>query len=122
MYSVIFFDALRVRIRSDGCVSNKAVYLTLGIQADGKRDVLGYGSAARRGQILAQGVQRSEHPRLPGILIGTAIHTAVSERAAGDEQQAFASAPFWRAAMNQFAILYGDRFTLTKNWRERLIV
>nr|WP_245153830.1 transposase [Allopusillimonas ginsengisoli] len=35
------FDALRVKIRSDGVVSNKAVYLALGIQADGQRDVLG---------------------------------------------------------------------------------
>jgi len=41
MYPVVFFDALRVKIRGDGVVSNKAVYLALGIQADGKRDVLG---------------------------------------------------------------------------------
>ncbi len=41
MYPVVFFDALRVRIRSDGIVSNKAVYLALGVQADGQRDVLG---------------------------------------------------------------------------------
>ena len=32
---------MRVKIRSDGVVSNKAVYLALGIQADGQRDVLG---------------------------------------------------------------------------------
>ena len=41
MYPVVFFDALRVKIRSDGGVTNKAVYLALGIQADGQRDVLG---------------------------------------------------------------------------------
>lgn len=41
MYPVVFFDALRVKIRSDGVVSNKAVYLALGVQADGQRDVLG---------------------------------------------------------------------------------
>lgn len=41
MYPVVFFDALRVEIRSDGVVSNKAVYLTLGVQADGQRDILG---------------------------------------------------------------------------------
>ena len=41
IYPVVFFDALRVKIRSDGGVSNKAVYLALGIQADGQRDVLG---------------------------------------------------------------------------------
>jgi putative transposase len=41
MYPVVFFDALRVKIRGDGVVSNKAVYLALGVQADGQRDVLG---------------------------------------------------------------------------------
>lgn len=41
MYPVVFFDALRVKIRDDGGVSNKAVYLALGVQADGQRDVLG---------------------------------------------------------------------------------
>ena len=41
MYPVVFFDALRVKIRDDGGVTNKAVYLALGVQADGQRDVLG---------------------------------------------------------------------------------
>ena len=41
MYPVVFFDALRVKIRDEGGVTNKAVYLALGIQADGQRDVLG---------------------------------------------------------------------------------
>ena len=41
MYPVVFFDALRVKIRGDGVVSNKAVYLALGIQADRQHDVLG---------------------------------------------------------------------------------
>lgn len=40
MYPVVFFDALRVKIRSDGVVSNKAVYLALGIQADVARKVI----------------------------------------------------------------------------------
>jgi transposase-like protein len=41
MYPVVFFDALRVKIRGDGVVSNKAVYLALAILPDGTRDVLG---------------------------------------------------------------------------------
>ncbi len=41
MYPVVSFDALRVKIRDDGVVSNKALYLLLGIQADRQRDVLG---------------------------------------------------------------------------------
>jgi putative transposase len=41
MYPVIFFDALRVKIREDNVVRNKAVYLALGILPDGSRDILG---------------------------------------------------------------------------------
>ena len=41
MYPVVFFDALRVKIREDGVVRNKAIYLALGVQADGARDILG---------------------------------------------------------------------------------
>lgn len=41
MYPIVFFDALRVKIRSDGTVKNQAVYLALGVAPDGTRDVLG---------------------------------------------------------------------------------
>jgi transposase-like protein len=41
MYPVIFFDALRVKIREDAVVRNKAIYLALGVLPDGTRDVLG---------------------------------------------------------------------------------
>ena len=41
MYPVIFFDALRVKIRDDGVVCNKAVYVALGVLPDGTREVLG---------------------------------------------------------------------------------
>jgi transposase-like protein len=40
-YAVVFFDALRVKIRDEGVVRSKAVYLALGIRADGTRDILG---------------------------------------------------------------------------------
>ena len=41
MYPVIFFDALRVKIREDNVVRNKAVYLALGVRRDGTREILG---------------------------------------------------------------------------------
>ena len=41
MYPVVFFDALRVKIRDEGVVRSKAVYLALAILADGSRDILG---------------------------------------------------------------------------------
>ena len=41
VYPVIFFDALRVKMRDEGTVRNKAVYLALGVLRDGTREILG---------------------------------------------------------------------------------
>lgn len=41
MYPIVYFDALRLKIRDEGTVRNKAVYLALGIRADGRKEVLG---------------------------------------------------------------------------------
>ena len=41
MYPIVYFDALRLKIRDEGTVRNKAVYLALGIRADGHKEVLG---------------------------------------------------------------------------------
>jgi putative transposase len=41
MYPVVFFDALRVKMRDEGTVRSKAVYLALAILPDGSRDILG---------------------------------------------------------------------------------
>ena len=41
MYPLVFFDALRVKIRDEGLVRNKAVYVALGVTPDGTKDILG---------------------------------------------------------------------------------
>jgi putative transposase len=41
LYPVMFFDAIRVKVRDQGTVSNKAAYLALGITPDGRKHVLG---------------------------------------------------------------------------------
>src|ERR1700722_3880489 len=41
VYPVVFFDALRVKIRDEGTVRNKAVYVALALNPDGEKDVLG---------------------------------------------------------------------------------
>jgi transposase-like protein len=41
VYPVVFFDALRVKMRDEGTVRNKAVYLALGVLRDGTREILG---------------------------------------------------------------------------------
>ena len=40
-YPLVFFDEMRVKIRDEGLVRNKAVYLALGVEADGTKDILG---------------------------------------------------------------------------------
>lgn len=40
-YSLVFFDAIRIKIRDEGFVRNKAVYIALGILPDGTKDILG---------------------------------------------------------------------------------
>lgn len=41
VYAVVYFDALRVKIRDEGLVRNRAVYLAMGITCGGEKDVLG---------------------------------------------------------------------------------
>ena len=41
IYPIIIFDALRVKIRDEGTVRNKAVYLALGFTLEGHKEVLG---------------------------------------------------------------------------------
>jgi putative transposase len=40
-YPLVFFDALRVKVRDEGLVRNKAVHIALGVRADGAKEVLG---------------------------------------------------------------------------------
>jgi putative transposase len=41
VYPLVFFDALRVKIRDEGLVRNKAVHVALGVRPDGTKEVLG---------------------------------------------------------------------------------
>jgi len=41
VYPLVFFDALRVKVRDEGLVRNKAVHIALGVRADGTKEVLG---------------------------------------------------------------------------------
>ncbi|MEP6867662.1 MAG: IS256 family transposase [Novosphingobium sp.] len=40
-YPLVFFDAIRVKIRDEGLVRNKAIHIALGARADGRKEVLG---------------------------------------------------------------------------------
>lgn len=41
IYPLVFFDAIRVKIRDEGMVRNKAIHVALGVRADGTKEVLG---------------------------------------------------------------------------------
>jgi putative transposase len=40
-YPLVFFDALRVKVRDEGLVCNKAVHIALGVRGDGAKEILG---------------------------------------------------------------------------------
>ena len=41
VYAIVYFDAVRVKIRDEGLVRNKAVYLAIGVTCTGRKEVLG---------------------------------------------------------------------------------
>ncbi len=41
MYPIVYLDALVVKVRSQGAVQNKSLYMVIGVDEDGIRDVLG---------------------------------------------------------------------------------
>jgi len=49
VYPIVFLDALRVKIRDNGHVVNKAVYMALGVNLDGNKEVLGLWVAKEEG-------------------------------------------------------------------------
>ena len=56
VYPIVYFDALRVKIREEGVVQNKAVHLAIGITALGRKEILGMWTAANEGAKFWLGV------------------------------------------------------------------
>ena len=48
-YGVVFLDALYVKMRHEGRVENRAVYVALGINLEGRKEVLGLWTSAHEG-------------------------------------------------------------------------
>jgi transposase-like protein len=42
VYPIVYLDALHVKLRREGHIDNTAIYIVLGIDLDGQRDVLGH--------------------------------------------------------------------------------
>ena len=49
LYPIVYLDALMVRMRDNGVVQNRAVYLAIGIKMDGCKEVLGMWTSANEG-------------------------------------------------------------------------
>lgn len=56
IYPVLYLDAIFVKVRSEGHVQNRAVYLALGINLDGEKKLLGMWFAASEGAKFWTGV------------------------------------------------------------------
>ncbi len=56
VYPIVYFDALRVKIREEGLVQNKAVHLAIGVTALGRKEILGMWTAANEGAKFWLGV------------------------------------------------------------------
>lgn len=41
VYAVVFLDAIHFKVKQDGAIMNKAAYMVIGIDLDGRKDVLG---------------------------------------------------------------------------------
>jgi len=49
IYPIVYLDAIRIKVRQDGRVINKAVYLAIGVNLDGIKEVLGMWTADTEG-------------------------------------------------------------------------
>lgn len=66
-YAIVFFDALRLKIRDEGLVKNKAVYLAIGMRPSGHKQVLGLWIEQSEGaKFWLRVMKRDQGPRHPG--------------------------------------------------------
>ena len=49
VYPIVYLDALRVKIRYDGTVQNRCIYLAIGVNIEGKKETLGLWTAETEG-------------------------------------------------------------------------
>ncbi|MFN0140836.1 MAG: IS256 family transposase [Pyrinomonadaceae bacterium] len=49
VYPIVYLDALRVKIRYEGTVQNRCIYLAIGVNLEGKKEALGLWSAESEG-------------------------------------------------------------------------
>lgn len=71
VYPIVYFDALWGKVREDGQVNKVAVYLALGINMEGQKEVLGMWAAASEGsKFWLQVLTELKNRGVKGIFIG----------------------------------------------------
>jgi len=56
LYPILYLDALQVKIKSEGRISNKAIYLAIGVNLQGTKEVLGMWASENEGAKFWLGV------------------------------------------------------------------
>jgi putative transposase len=56
LYAILYLDALYVKMRHEGRVENRAVYVAMGVDLDGRKDVLGLWTSSNEGAKFWLGV------------------------------------------------------------------
>lgn len=143
VYPVVFFDALRVKIRDEGLVESKAVTIALALDNEGHKHVLGLRIERHEGakfwlkvmnELKSRGVGDILIAVVDGLkgfpeAIGAVFpETIVQTRASFPNDEAAAKLLYlaiqnagvhwrrpveWTAAMSRFAILSGDRCAIS---------
>jgi putative transposase len=75
LYAILYLDALMVKMRHEGRVENRAVFVALGVSLDGQKEVLGLWTSATEGaklwlQILTEIRNRGVHDVLIACVDG----------------------------------------------------
>ncbi len=112
VYPIVYFDALRVKVREEGVVQNKAVHLAIGITALGRKEILGMWTAANEGAKFWLGLMNElKAPGVRDVLI------VVLDGLKGFPEAIEAAFP---EAMVQTCLVHLIRYSLAHaSWKER---
>lgn len=70
VYPIVYIDALVVKVREDGPVENRSLFMAIGVDDDGNRDVLGLWMQQKEGaKFWLQVLQELKHRGVEDILI-----------------------------------------------------
>ena len=65
LYAIVYLDALVVKMRHEGRVENRAVFVALGVNLDGQKEVWGLWTSATEGRCETLATDSDRHPQ-PG--------------------------------------------------------